>query len=170
MCTSDFLQPFRVHTPCPCKIMGPSHVLLWRHEQKVCVEISVQPLLCCRMVDTPFNQAKPQSLIYKVKLIINQYMLLPGGFNDIAPVEHWGVHTLTDSNVCCGCCCWQSQGATTHSSSPLEDPASTPPSLHTEWEKQKLPLPVSDLRVEHFVEEVCFEISRRAEHSTEGQG
>lgn len=101
---------------------------------------------------------------------INQYMLLPWGFNDIVPVEHLGVHTLTDSKVCCGCCCWQSQGTTTHSYSPLEDPASTPPSLHTEWEKQKLPLPMSDLRVEHFIEVACFKISRRAEHSTEGQG
>lgn len=47
-------------------------------------------VLACHLledVNTPFSRVKPQSLIHKMELIINQYMLLPFGFSDLPPVE-----------------------------------------------------------------------------------
>lgn len=63
-----FYNPFMCTHRVPVRSWAPATCLSGDMSRKSALKISVQPLLCCRMVDTPFNQAKPQSLIYKVKI------------------------------------------------------------------------------------------------------
>lgn len=116
--------------------------------QTVCAGISAQCLPCCGIVDTPFNQCKPQSSSVKWAHL-NQHLLLPGGFNGFSPVEHLG-----EAHV-------ERRWRLLWPHSFLEDP----PSVH--WIR-KAETPASGR--DRFVGVSCSRTARGAENSTKGQG